>query len=35
MGIQVNQQVNVMLLEIDISRKRISLSMKAALPETV
>ena len=33
--VQVNQQVKVTVLEVDIPRKRISLSMKAVLPETV
>jgi uncharacterized protein len=33
--VQVNQQVQVTVLEVDIPRKRISLSMKAVLPETV
>ncbi len=32
--VQVNQQVKVSVLEVDIPRKRISLSMKAVLPET-
>ena len=32
--VQVNQQVRVSVLEVDIPRKRISLSMKAVLPET-
>ncbi len=32
--VQVNQQVKVAVLEVDIPRKRISLSMKAVLPET-
>ena len=32
--VQVNQQVKVTVLEVDIPRKRISLSMKAVLPET-
>ena len=32
--VQVNQQVKVVVLEVDIPRKRISLSMKAVLPET-
>jgi uncharacterized protein len=33
--VQVNQQVKVSVLEVDIPRKRIALSMKAILPETV
>ena len=33
--VQVNQQVKVTVLEVDIPRKRISLSMKAVLPEAV
>jgi len=33
--VQVNQQVKVTVLEVDILRKRISLSMKAVLPEAV
>ena len=32
--VQVNQQVKVTVLDVDIPRKRISLSMKAAPPET-
>jgi len=32
--VQVNQQVKVTVLEVDIPRKRISLSMKAVLPKT-
>jgi uncharacterized protein len=31
--VQVNQQVKVMVLEVDIPRKRISLSMKAVPSE--
>jgi uncharacterized protein len=33
--VQVNQQVKVTVLEVDIPCKRISLSMKAVLPEAV
>ena len=33
--VQVNQQVKVIVLEVHILRKRISLSMKAVLPEAV
>ncbi len=32
--VQVNQQVKVTVLEVDIPRKRISLSMKAVVPES-
>ncbi len=32
--VHVNQQVKVAVLEVDIPRKRISLSMKAVMPET-
>ena len=33
--VQVNQQVKVTVLDVDIPRKRISLSMKAVLSEAV